>query len=208
LLFLLPFVIALGFLFRSGEYQVVQVIVSLRRGVRYVPELDALLINGDFTTPDGRERVLQRLTALIHPEDVIEGAFSTGASGADAELLGEAAQKTCRDQMRRAGLKQQLGAPLPEAPPGAPRIRDGDGCVLGIVVAASGLSTPEAGDLQAAREALERLRNFSGAVGALYFYYAPDPGKPLDPEAAHRVFEQLRSGASSAPEREQRLARL
>jgi hypothetical protein len=91
--------------------------------------------------------------------------------------------------MGSAGIEPKLRT----ARGGTPRIEPGDHCVLGVLVTARSGNEIIADGLGPALTLLDELPRRT--TGALYFYYAPDPGQRHDPEQAAALFARLRDAA-------------
>jgi hypothetical protein len=169
----------------------VYILLHLCPGHRYAHTLDEILLRGGFASPGGRWTVLREMTQMIDPMDVVDAfaVASRPSRGADRD-----ARRLWTEHMRRAGIRHEPGNRLPGVPPGVPRIQKDDSCILGVLATVSathGFRTARAGGTAVA---LDTLKHF-GTTGALYFYYAPDPGERLDAGAARRMFDLLRAGA-------------
>jgi hypothetical protein len=191
-----------GLMFVGGRHRVVHLLLNLRQAERYAPALDGVLAAADFETPAGRAATLGQLARLVSPSDLVDGRVEVrgfGPLGPEGEAA-DGARALYREKMGRAGLREGTPALLGTPSDTTPRVRPGDGCVLGLVFVVSARSRFCAGGTPAAIAALGELRAtrygvpafpLPAPVAALYCYYAPDPGQPLDPDAARQLFYAL-----------------
>lgn len=190
----------------GSRFQLVNVVLALHDGPRYVSALDALTLNAEFTTPAERADALRHLVSLINPSDVIAGfAAARGPATSDTSALNQQARALWQSQMKQmeiqprilhtstpGGTKRQVNAPPPDldAPDAQP---PHSVCLLGLALTVAGSGTKDAPDGPAALRTLTHLSH--STVGALYFYYTPGAGETLPPADAVDLFHALRASA-------------
>lgn len=190
----------------GSRFQLVNVVLALHDGPRYVSALDALTLNAEFATPAERADALRHLVSLINPSDVIAGfAAARGPATSDTSALNQQARALWQSQMKQmeiqprilhtstpGGTKRQVNAPPPDLdasdaqPPHSV-------CLLGLALTVAGSGTKDAPDGPAALRALAHLSR--ATVGTLYFYYTPGAGEILPPADAVDLFHALRASA-------------
>lgn len=180
--------------------------VNLRRGSRYTRKLDDLIENANFADGSGRATALHRLANLIETDDVVDGYVTVLDRRGGAEQLGERADTLARAQMQRVGITPDIvnvsditGATIQmdtRAGTGSPS----DACVVGIVAVARANTIREivSGGEADVLKALRVLHETRGRdIGAVYVFYKPNRGEPLDAVAANRLFLDLKATATS-----------
>ena len=178
--------------------------VNLRRGKHYAQALDHLMEAADFSTPAGRASALHRAANMVDTDDVVDGYVTVLDRMGDPTALGERAERIAREQMKHVGIDPNVvnvadaqgTAVQLDARAGSDSQTDSDGCVLGIVAVsrASVVRRVSSGREKDALETLRLLHETRGSdFGSLYMFYAPNTGERLDPDAANRVFLDLRA---------------
>ncbi len=194
-------------LWLGGRFATVSVAVNLRNGEKYARLLDGLVEGADYSTPTGRAAALSKLARSIEEPDVVDGLVVIHHRLTGKDAAGERAESTAREQMQYLGINP--GAVNVSTADGQgvrldPRHAKGghghsDACVAAVVATLSrrGLADIWPGDTPQALAALSRLQRLSGAdIDALYLFYTPNAGEPMDPITANRIFLDLRAAAN------------
>jgi hypothetical protein len=173
-----------------NRYQLVELIVALRRPRVYVTDMDRILSEADFTLPLHRAGVLRDVGKMVLSKDVIDSCVAVLDRSFNTQALGEHARLRQQWQMKAAGIREQSlaeagGAPIHE-------FVEGDCCLIGLVFTANGLLTMPSGDLFEADQARRKLsESRPDAANSVYLYYAPDPGQHLDEAKTRDMFRTL-----------------
>jgi len=182
--------------------------VNLRRGKHYAQAPDRLLETADFSTQPGRATALHRVAKLIETEDVVDGYVTVLDRIGDPSALGERAERVAREQMKHVGVTPEVinvsditgTAVQMDTRHGSDKPTDSDACVLGLVLVARSavVKSLASGREQDALRALELLTGAAGRdLASVYVFYSPNAGERLDPDAANRVFLDLRATATA-----------
>ncbi len=185
----------------SSRYATVALGLNLRGGSRYARKLDAILDESDMSEPGGRAKALHRIAKMVEPADVADGFVSIRSRMGDKAKSGERAEQVAREQMKYLGIRaDQVNIATPEGTGvkleehGSGPAQQADACIAAIVVTVrrSMAATLKAGDSNAALETLGKLYEVTGRdLDALYVYYVPHSGEPLDPVTANGIFLDL-----------------
>jgi hypothetical protein len=164
-------------------------LVVVLPGAKALRQLDQLMLHADFSTPEGRRRVLADLADLFDPDVVRSGCVRVRlVSKLDRSHL-RAAAELYRERMQAAGLAERPAAEVLEA-----RAADAvsPACVLGVIAALDGARPVEEGGDEVARALLAALRHLAGpAPLLLYVYYAPDPHRRLTENEADALLRSF-----------------
>lgn len=187
----------------GSRYATVALGLNLRSGSRYARKLDAILDESDMSEPGGRAKALHRIAKMVEPGDVADGFVSIRSRMGDKEKSGERAEQVAREQMKYLGIRaDQVNIATPEGTGvkleehGSGPAEQADACIAAIVVTVRRnlAALLKAGDTNAALDTLAQLYEVSGKdLDALYVYYVPHSGEPLDPVTANGIFLDLRA---------------
>jgi hypothetical protein len=180
-----------------SRYQLVEVVLNLRNGEKYVPLLDDILRRANFSSPSDRAVALRKIAGMVHGDDVDDGGVMVHDRGMFSALM-KKAEARCAMQMDRAGVRPDSEMALPAQ--GTQQIRPGDHCVLGVVFTTRNLRGFQPGGPEALPDALRAMAASStDPSNCLYTYYAPDPGQELDTAAARDVTRRLTAESENPP---------
>ncbi|MQM36628.1 hypothetical protein KBTX_00617 [wastewater metagenome] len=155
-----------------------------------VDALDEMFMWAEFSTPEQRRAVLDKLLDITDPTDIREGSVHVLARSDARRQLMDRAKDRYRQQIERAGLGEFSTANLSSLRAGDPRTET---VLLGLIVTrpAENGETFSGGKWET-RDFLWSLTGSSSRGPlALYLYYAPDPGKTLSESAANRLLQRL-----------------
>ncbi len=186
------------------RYATVSIGLNLRNGAKYAESLDALVSRSDFGTPDARAGVLHRIAALVSAVDAVDGFVQIRDPWSGRNQAGIRAEEVSRAHMGHIGIVPEI---VNVAVPDGPGVKlspqgtasdgeDPDGCVLAATVTVNRRYLPAfvPGEMDEAIETLRRLREFPGSgLDALYVYYSPNAGEPMDAAGANRLFLDMKA---------------
>ena len=183
------------------RYRVVEVVIVVREGSRYVSQLDALLERRLFDTPSGRGRALATLRKLICPADITFGFVTVhGKPNRNHTELHRQAAAVYQRRMTALGLVERPGSEIIALRRAGILPKRGDACLIGIVAGVGALTPVAAGGIIQTKLLLESWgRSPVYQHPFLYVYYAPDPDRRLTHEAAETLFHGLQADQAIAP---------
>src|SRR5262249_27428472 len=115
---------------------------NLRSGEKYAEALDNLVSRSDFGSPDTRANVLNRISSLIAPEDLVDGFVDVRNPWSGKVEAGARSEEISRKHMEYFGITPEV---VNIATPVGPDMKsshaatggvgvDADACVLAVMV--------------------------------------------------------------------------
>ena len=173
---------------RRNTYRVVHLLFRLGDGERHVPIFDRTLDEADFREEADRRQALRTIAGRLRRAEIAQASLWASDPLPGSATAWQLARKVWARQMHLGRLRPEL-----VTPPGTLRIRPGDSCVLGILMAVPAVRVESVIRAGNAEQALDNLGGASPY--ALYVYYAPDPGQSLDTASAQRLFDRWSAAA-------------
>ena len=188
--------ILIGSLYMRDSGQVLaETVFVLRRGEQSINNLDEILKNANFESPAGRNAVRRQLAAVVAAGEI--DASNTTIIGRPKDVASQldALRRRFQQQTEHVRIRPDSLKDIKALSPKTPRVRPGDYCVLGILRAVDGPKLIASdGSLRWQPMLDEKIADY----GSLFLYYAPNPGKTLDEDAAHQMLHQLQKANTLA----------